>query len=273
MAATVVSVVLFLCGVLVGRGVRTAQETQASQVAVKESFVTADTMVPSIDSSAALLDESADPRVAAPPMAVAEVGDTIPVEKPVQPLEQPKPPANKPTPLPAATAPPAPVAPAATRVASNTAKPAPTVARETSPPSPAAPAATTVAANTAKPAATVAREPSPPAPAAPAATTVASNTAKPAATVARETSPPSSTAASRQGDWTVQVAALNVRSDADQIAKRLASKGYSSFVVSPPNGNQKVFRVRVGPFPTRREADVMAARLQKEEQFKPWVTR
>jgi len=34
-----------------------------------------------------------------------------------------------------------------------------------------------------------------------------------------------------------------------------------------------VYRVRVGKFPTRREAETIAARLQKEEQFKPWVTR
>src|SRR5204862_533388 len=34
-----------------------------------------------------------------------------------------------------------------------------------------------------------------------------------------------------------------------------------------------VYRVRVGKFPTRREAESIAARLQREEQFKPWVTR
>ncbi len=30
-----------------------------------------------------------------------------------------------------------------------------------------------------------------------------------------------------------------------------------------------MFRVRVGTFKTRREAETVAARLQKEEQFKP----
>jgi cell division protein FtsN len=43
--------------------------------------------------------------------------------------------------------------------------------------------------------------------------------------------------------------------------------------VTPPNSNQKVFRVRIGPFNSRREADTTAAKLQREEQFKPWVTR
>ena len=73
--------------------------------------------------------------------------------------------------------------------------------------------------------------------------------------------------------FAVQIAALNVRSEADAIAKRLSSKGYSAYVMSPANGTPSVYRVRVGKFPTRREAESIAARLQKEEQFKPWVTR
>jgi cell division septation protein DedD len=75
------------------------------------------------------------------------------------------------------------------------------------------------------------------------------------------------------GSYAVQVAALNVRSEADAMAKRLSSKGYAAYVVEPPNGNPAVFRVRIGSYKTRREAEAMAARLQKEEQFKPWVTR
>jgi cell division septation protein DedD len=69
------------------------------------------------------------------------------------------------------------------------------------------------------------------------------------------------------------VAALNVRSEAEAVAKRLAAKGYAAYVVTPGNGTPSVFRVRIGPFSTRREADTMAVRLEKEEQFKPWVTR
>jgi len=34
-----------------------------------------------------------------------------------------------------------------------------------------------------------------------------------------------------------------------------------------------VYRVRVGKFDNRREAEQVAARLEKEEQFKPWVVR
>ena len=64
-----------------------------------------------------------------------------------------------------------------------------------------------------------------------------------------------------------------MRSEADAIARRLSSKGYAAYVLTPATGTPSVFRVRVGKFTTRREAESVAARLQKEEQFKPWVTR
>lgn len=73
--------------------------------------------------------------------------------------------------------------------------------------------------------------------------------------------------------FVVQIAALNVRSEAEAIAKRLSSKGYAAYVMSPASGTPIVYRVRVGKFPTRREAETVAGKLQKEEQFKPWVTR
>jgi cell division septation protein DedD len=73
--------------------------------------------------------------------------------------------------------------------------------------------------------------------------------------------------------FAVQIAALNVRSEADAIARRLSSKGYAAYVLPPADGTPSVYRVRIGKFPTRREAETIAARLQKEEQFKPWVTR
>jgi hypothetical protein len=46
------------------------------------------------------------------------------------------------------------------------------------------------------------------------------------------------------------------------------------FVVDPPAGaSAPVFRVRVGPFPDRRAAQEVMRRIEKEEQFKPWITR
>ena len=71
----------------------------------------------------------------------------------------------------------------------------------------------------------------------------------------------------------MQVAALNVRSEADAIAKRLSSKGYAAYVLAPPGGTRRGLPRARRHFKTRREAETMAARLQKEEQIKPWVTR
>jgi cell division septation protein DedD len=72
--------------------------------------------------------------------------------------------------------------------------------------------------------------------------------------------------------YAVQVAAVNARGEADTIARRLAGKGYSAYV-EVPKGSTSVFRVRVGTFKTRREAQTVADKLKKEEKFKPWVTR
>lgn len=73
--------------------------------------------------------------------------------------------------------------------------------------------------------------------------------------------------------FAIQVAALRERSEADTIVKSLAGKGYPAYVLAPAKGAPSVYRVRVGKFKERREADTVAARLQKEEQFKPWVVR
>jgi cell division septation protein DedD len=87
---------------------------------------------------------------------------------------------------------------------------------------------------------------------------------------------PPSTAESAEPDgagFAIQVAALRERAEADTIVKRLAAKGYPAYVVTPAKGAPAVFRVRVGKFSDRGEADSVAARLQKEEQFKPWIVR
>lgn len=90
--------------------------------------------------------------------------------------------------------------------------------------------------------------------------------------------PPAAAAAATSNEpagsgFEIQVAALRLRGEADAIVKRLASKGYPAYVVAPAKGAPTMFRVRVGKYKERREADTIAAKLQKEEQFKPWVVR
>ena len=73
--------------------------------------------------------------------------------------------------------------------------------------------------------------------------------------------------------FVVQVISVRSRSEADAIARRLSSKGFPSFVSTPGSSAPRVFRVRVGKYNDRREAENVARRLEKEEQFKPWITR
>lgn len=111
-----------------------------------------------------------------------------------------------------------------------------------------------------------AAQPAPPSPAleeAPAAAPVADGRARrPTAIVAVP------------GVFTIQIAAVRSRSEAQLIVNRLIRKGYPAYVFVPLGADRTGgFRVRVGSFKSRAEADPTALRLQKEEQFKPWITR
>ena len=212
MAATVVSVVIFLCGVLVGRGVR-AERAGASSEASIASVEPAPQTAP-----AATTPAGSDPTAAAAPPTVDDLSYFNRLEKPTQPVEDLKPP---PAPV---QAPPVAAAPVPA--------PQPTVRTppQKAPPPAAAPAPAPVAVAAA-----------PPAPA---------------------------------GDgYVIQVAAMREHGDADAMARRLSSKGYTAFVMPPGAATPTMYRVRVGKFKTKREAEAVASKLQKEEQFKPWITR
>jgi DedD protein len=124
-------------------------------------------------------------------------------------------------------------------------------------------------------------EPSERAPSSPAAATPSKNAAAPAtksAEPAAKSNPPATAAAAKSTEpagsgFAIQVAALRESAEADAMVKRLAGKGYPAYVVAPAKGQPSVYRVRVGKFKDRHEADSVAARLQKEEQFKPWIVR
>ena len=197
MASTVVAVVIFLCGVMVGRGVRGQRPVDATEASVD-----------------ALTDPTA---------AVTQRSEPAPS---------------------------APAIPSNAPVASQETLTYPNRLEGEEPPEETLRPAAKPALVPAKPAASL-RTPAPAA-------------AAPASDVRGEP---------RGNGFVVQVAAVNDRREADTIARRLAAKGYPTFVTLPPNGIPKMFRVRIGKYPTRREAESIAARLEKEDQFKPWITR
>jgi cell division septation protein DedD len=73
--------------------------------------------------------------------------------------------------------------------------------------------------------------------------------------------------------FAIQLAALGKREEAEVVVRRLVEKGYAAYVMAPVAGAPAVYRVRVGKFDDRREAEAVSTRLQKEEQFKPWIVR
>jgi cell division septation protein DedD len=79
--------------------------------------------------------------------------------------------------------------------------------------------------------------------------------------------------ASKDG-WVVQIAALRDRQTASSIVQRLHGKGYPAFLVNPVAGAPApVFKVQVGRYPDKEQAEQIRRRLEKEEQFKPWISR
>jgi cell division septation protein DedD len=243
MAATVVSVVIFLCGVLVGRGVRAERATAAGDTTALNAVTTAETTPQQPPQAAAPLPAGSDPTAATPPPAVDDLTYFNRLEKANQPAEELKPAPARPSAAPAGQTARVTPTPAAKEPAS------PPAARATPTPAAKEPASPPAARATPTPAA---KEPAP----TPSAKDQASSAAEPAG----------------QG-YALQIAALRDRDEADAIAKRLESKGYAAYVLAPASGTPPVFRVRVGKFKTRRDAETVSAKLQKEEQFNPWITR
>lgn len=85
----------------------------------------------------------------------------------------------------------------------------------------------------------------------------------------------SSRAAGPGGErYTVQVTAVRERAAAQRVADGLVEKGYPAFVAEPlADAPVAVFRVRVGQYADRAEAERIQRRLEREEQLKPWITR
>jgi cell division septation protein DedD len=97
--------------------------------------------------------------------------------------------------------------------------------------------------------------------------------APPATRASPPSADPAGTAEPPGDGYSIQVAALRDRAEADTIVKRLAAKGYPAYVAAPVKEKVPNFRVRIGKYKDRNEADTVAAKLQKEEQFKPWIVR
>src|SRR2546427_414066 len=78
--------------------------------------------------------------------------------------------------------------------------------------------------------------------------------------------------AGRQGGLAVQVVASSSRQDAATLVGVLKGRGYSAFLLTPGEvrSGDKLFRVEVGPFSSRAEAEKVRQKLA-DEGFKPFI--
>jgi cell division septation protein DedD len=198
MATTVISVIIFICGVLVGRSVP-VEGISAAEAPTTPASAPAD--VPA----------SAEGAATPPPAATAGGGPSYPERLNAQSSTPEKLQAvPEPAPAPVAEAPPS-------------AAPEP-IAAATKPP-------------------------------------------------AREIAEPK-TAPAQPGTWAVQVVSLRDRGAANQIVQRLQGRNYPAFLVAPSPGTPtQLYKVQVGKYKDRAEAERVQARLKKEEQFDPWIVR
>lgn len=204
MATTVVAVVIFLCGVLVGRGVRAERALAEASTAAPQTG--AETPPP-----AAPVTQSGEPSPAT--SEDLSYAKRLQGEEPREQLKKGSQPSAQ---------------------ADTTAEPPTPAEADAEKPQPAAPAPQ--------------QAPAPPTAA--------------------------SAPASGGAGWVVQVAALRDRAAAVSIVQRLTRKGYQAFIVEPTRGAPAPgFRVRVGPFQDRGQAEQASRRLEREEQFKPFITR
>ncbi len=67
-----------------------------------------------------------------------------------------------------------------------------------------------------------------------------------------------------KGDWSVQVSATRDPRTADEVLRRLKSKGYDAFVLKVRRRGETFYRVRVGHYPTLEDAQQVVSRLRRE---------
>ncbi|HVD93084.1 MAG TPA: SPOR domain-containing protein [Vicinamibacterales bacterium] len=211
MATTVLAVVIFLCGVQVGRNVRSDRVADTGDLSASAS-------PPPAASTPSQPAAAGGPPAAEPPAPASEPDDELSYAKRLQ-AESPAATSEK---LKAAGEKPKAVAPVPTPAPAVTQTP-PTEGRA---------------------------QPARPAP---------------------KAQTPAPLGTPRPGNWVVQVTALKDRAAAGAIAQRLARNGYAAFVLDPAPGSPVIFRVQVGRFGDRSEADQVKRRLEKDDQYKPYV--
>lgn len=108
----------------------------------------------------------------------------------------------------------------------------------------------------------------------PAAAAAAAPTTAPPTPVSEPATPPASNPAPPSGDvWYLQTGAYSTKATADDQVTKLKALQMPAFVLEPAAGAPtKLFRVRIGPYTDRAEAEQVLSRLQRQG-YEPSITR
>ena len=79
---------------------------------------------------------------------------------------------------------------------------------------------------------------------------------------------PASHPARESKKWSVQISAAPAKDVADSLAQRLIAKGYNGYVAQAEVKGQTYYRVRVGPFAARGEAESARQALARQEEYR-----
>ena len=101
----------------------------------------------------------------------------------------------------------------------------------------------------------------------------AEKTPAPAATPARTPRAPEPAAASvPKGSVVIQVFSSADKAQADRIRSQLAGGGYKAFLSPVEKAGHTMYRVRIGPFSSRDDAQKTAEKVRKGYKLDTWVT-
>jgi cell division septation protein DedD len=73
--------------------------------------------------------------------------------------------------------------------------------------------------------------------------------------------------------YAIQVVAVKDRGEADRIVARLVKSGYSGYAIRGQGAAADYYRVRIGSFRSREDAEEVADRLERAEGVKPWIIK
>jgi hypothetical protein len=83
---------------------------------------------------------------------------------------------------------------------------------------------------------------------------------------------PPSGAAAAPGEVVIQVFSTADKEQADKVRDGLVHAGFTAFLSPIAKGGQTMYRVRIGPFPSRTAAEAVAEKVRKEHKLDTWIT-